>query len=132
MAYAIAHPATVQTLILRGVFLCRRADVDYFFQGNAAVFAADRFAMPAPGAYLSSRHYPSELRGIGMEYGAVRALAEVDYTVASGEIVGLIGDNGAGKSTLVKITFLLMGAQSKQVLTANQRRFSVCAISIGA
>ena len=44
-----------------------------------------------------------ELRGIGMEYGAIRALAEVDYTVASGEIAGLIGDNGAGKSTLVKI-----------------------------
>jgi proline iminopeptidase len=30
LAYAIAHPATVQTLILRGVFLCRRADVDLF------------------------------------------------------------------------------------------------------
>src|SRR6201998_138946 len=44
-----------------------------------------------------------ELRGIGMEYGAIRALAEGDYTVAPGEIVGLIGDNGAGKSTLVKI-----------------------------
>jgi simple sugar transport system ATP-binding protein len=44
-----------------------------------------------------------ELRGIGMEYGAITALAEVDVTVAPGEIVGLIGDNGAGKSTLVKI-----------------------------
>ena len=44
-----------------------------------------------------------ELRGIGMEYGAIRALAEVDYTVAPGEIVGLIGANDAGKSTLVKI-----------------------------
>ena len=44
-----------------------------------------------------------ELHGIGMVYGAIRALAEVDYTVAPGEIVGLIGDNGAGKSTLVKI-----------------------------
>jgi simple sugar transport system ATP-binding protein len=38
-----------------------------------------------------------------MEYGAIRALAGVDYAVAPGEIVGLIGDNGAGKSTLVKI-----------------------------
>jgi proline iminopeptidase len=28
LAYAIAHPAAVQTLILRGVFLCRGADVD--------------------------------------------------------------------------------------------------------
>jgi len=52
LTYAIAHPATVQNLILRGVFLCRRADVDYFFQGNAAAFAADPLAMPTPGAYL--------------------------------------------------------------------------------
>ena len=44
-----------------------------------------------------------EMHGIGMDYGAIRALAEVDYAVAPGEIVGLIGDNGAGKSTLVKI-----------------------------
>src|SRR5215813_2760461 len=44
-----------------------------------------------------------ELRRIRMEYGAIRALAEVDFAVAPGEIVGLIGDNGAGKSTLVKI-----------------------------
>jgi len=42
----------VQTLILRGVFLCRRADVDYFFQGNAAEFAVDPLGMPAPGTYL--------------------------------------------------------------------------------
>ncbi len=44
-----------------------------------------------------------QLRGIGMDYGAICALAEVDFSVAQGEIVGLIGDNGAGKSTLVKI-----------------------------
>jgi len=71
LAYAIAHPETVQTLILRGVFLCRRADVDYFFQGNAAAFAADPLAMPVPGAYLDFptawRHFvdaiPPEDRG---------------------------------------------------------------------
>ena len=71
LSYAIAHPTTVQTLILRGVFLCRRADVDYFFQGNAAQFAADPLAMPVPGAYLDFptawRHFvdaiPPEDRG---------------------------------------------------------------------
>ena len=52
LAYAIAHPETVQTLILRGVFLCRRIDVDYFFQGNAADFAANPLATPVPGTYL--------------------------------------------------------------------------------
>ena len=59
LAYAIAHPVTVQTLILRGVFLCRRADVDYLFQGNAAEFAAYLLAMPVPGAYL---HFPTAWR----------------------------------------------------------------------
>jgi proline iminopeptidase len=48
LAYAIAHPETVQTLILRGVFLCRRADVDYFFQGNAADFALDPLGIRCP------------------------------------------------------------------------------------
>jgi proline iminopeptidase len=52
LAYAIAHPETVQTLILRSVFLCRRADVDYFFQGNAADFTENPLAMPVPGTYL--------------------------------------------------------------------------------
>ena len=52
LAYAIAHPETVQTLILRGIFLCRRADVDYFLQGNAADFALNPLATPLPGTYL--------------------------------------------------------------------------------
>jgi pimeloyl-ACP methyl ester carboxylesterase len=55
LAYAIAHPATVQTLILRGIFLCRRADVNYFFQGNAAEFAADPLAIPVPAPIWISR-----------------------------------------------------------------------------
>jgi len=52
LAYAIAQPETMQTLILRGVFLCRRADVDYFFQGNAADFGLNALATPVPGTYL--------------------------------------------------------------------------------
>src|SRR3569623_1566168 len=44
-----------------------------------------------------------ELTGIGKEFGAIRALQDVDMHVVPGEVVGLMGDNGAGKSTLVKI-----------------------------
>ena len=44
-----------------------------------------------------------ELQRISKHFGAIEALSQVDFTLDSGEIVGLMGDNGAGKSTLVKI-----------------------------
>ena len=52
LAYAIAHPETVQTLILRGIFLCRRKDLDYFYQGNASTFARDPLDTRLAGTYL--------------------------------------------------------------------------------
>jgi simple sugar transport system ATP-binding protein len=44
-----------------------------------------------------------DMRGINKSFGAVRALNNVDFHLAPGEILGLVGDNSAGKSTLMKI-----------------------------
>ncbi|HEU4737171.1 MAG TPA: ATP-binding cassette domain-containing protein [Solirubrobacterales bacterium] len=43
-----------------------------------------------------------EVDGVSKKFGPVQALDRVDFAVAAGEVVGLVGDNGAGKSTLVK------------------------------
>ncbi|MFG1798279.1 multiple monosaccharide ABC transporter ATP-binding protein [Nocardia sp. NPDC049149] len=44
-----------------------------------------------------------EMRAITMEFPGVKALDEVDFEVARGEIHALVGENGAGKSTLMKV-----------------------------
>lgn len=51
LAFAIAHPNVVASLILRGIFLVRKVDLDYFYQGNAAVYAENRFDSTRSGAY---------------------------------------------------------------------------------
>ena len=43
-----------------------------------------------------------DLRGIGKNFGPVRALSDIDLTIPVGQVTTLVGDNGAGKSTLIK------------------------------
>ena len=43
------------------------------------------------------------IRGLQKSYGDVRAVANLDLTVMSGECFGLLGPNGAGKTTTIEI-----------------------------
>ena len=51
---------------------------------------------------MSNKDPILELRGVSKSFGAVQALYQVDFHVAPGEVMALVGDNGAGKSTLIK------------------------------
>jgi general nucleoside transport system ATP-binding protein len=53
-----------------------------------------------------------EMRGIVKRYGQVCANDGIDLDVASGSILGLLGENGSGKSTLMKVLFGLVPADA--------------------
>jgi sulfate-transporting ATPase len=58
---------------------------------------------PDRTATLAERRPDSTLSlvGLSVNFGGVHALHDVDLTVRSGEVVGLIGPNGGGKTTLI-------------------------------
>ncbi len=53
------------------------------------------------GSETAARTKVLSVRGLGVSYGGVRAVANVDLDVSSGQLVALIGPNGAGKTTFV-------------------------------
>jgi len=57
-----------------------------------------------------------ELRHIDKSFGGVEVLRDVSFSLASGEVLGLLGDNGAGKSTLIKIITGVHQPNSGQIL----------------
>jgi len=44
-----------------------------------------------------------EVSNVAKNFGAIQAVADMNFSVEPGEVVGLMGDNGAGKSTMVKL-----------------------------
>src|SRR5580693_3045333 len=65
----------------------------------------------------SMRHADSgtvvaSLEGVSKNYGEIRALQNVNFSVAAGQVVGLLGPNGAGKTTAVKLLLGLLQPNS--------------------
>jgi ABC-type branched-subunit amino acid transport system ATPase component len=61
-----------------------------------------------------------ECKGLDVAYGPVQVLFGVDFAVAEGEIVALLGTNGAGKSTLLKTVSGLIDPSAGKVFFDGQ------------
>ena len=64
------------------------------------------------------------LDGVEKHFGAVRALAGVDFAVDVGECVGLVGHNGAGKSTLMHILAGTLAPDKGRIIIGGEPRQS--------
>jgi len=44
-----------------------------------------------------------EVKNLSKQFGPVRAVNDVSFTVAKGEVLGFLGPNGAGKTTTMRM-----------------------------
>lgn len=62
VAYAETYPEKVAGLVLGGVFLCSKAEIDHFYHGGTAPFFPKNFAALQAVLHNSDRHdYPAQL-----------------------------------------------------------------------
>jgi ABC-type branched-subunit amino acid transport system ATPase component/ABC-type branched-subunit amino acid transport system permease subunit len=77
-----------------------------------------------------------QVDGLSRAFGGLRAVSEVSFSVAEGEILGIIGPNGAGKTTLFNV---LNGVLEADVGSARldgqpilgKKTFEVCRMGVG-
>ncbi len=77
--------------------------------------AAPPRAEPAPPPATHSGPL-LEVRGLSRSFGGLRAVDDVSFSIAPGEILGIIGPNGAGKTTLFNVLNGVLGADSGEAL----------------
>ena len=93
LAYAITHPDRVQALILRGVFLLTKRELDWFYQDGASMLFPDaweRFLQPIPpqerGDMIAAYH-----RRLTHPDRSVRAEAAAAWSQWEGDTLSIRG-----------------------------------------
>jgi len=61
-----------------------------------------------------------EVKSISRHYGDLKAVDNVSFSIAPGEVVGLLGHNGAGKTTIMKMLSGYIEPDSGEILYQNQ------------
>ena len=77
-----------------------------------------------------------DVKGLSRSFGGLRAVGEVTFSIAGGEILGIIGPNGAGKTTLFNLLNGVLIADEGSATLAGQpmlgrKVHQVCRMGVG-
>ena len=96
LAYAETHPERVSALVLRGIFLCRQQEIDWFYQDGANWVFPDHwqdYLAPIPEAERSDLLHAYHRRLTG-EDEAVKVAAAKAWSIWEGRCATLLPDDG--------------------------------------
>jgi ABC-type branched-subunit amino acid transport system ATPase component/predicted MFS family arabinose efflux permease len=120
------HGPTAELLerpdVLRSVFLEGAAAGARLSAGNGDDAAAARSGSVVAGGDRNGEAPPTpavpalEVVGLSRSFGGVKAVDDVSFAVAPGEILGIIGPNGAGKTTVFELVSGFLPVESGRVL----------------
>lgn len=71
--------------------------------------------------YKTKKHQMLEAKGICKDYGSVRVLKGIDFSIGQGEVVSIVGKSGAGKSTFLHILGTLDYPSSGEVFYQGEK-----------
>ncbi len=124
------------TMLWRGLGLLGSVELDEFL---ASKFRRSRAQPPEAQAnrvtVVEREPRVLEARALERTFGGLRAVAGVDLTLRTGEVIGLIGPNGSGKSTLLNMLSGVIAPTAGSVMVgdveAPTRSDRVAAVGIG-
>ncbi len=97
LAYAETHPQRVTELVLRGIFLLRRKELDWYYNGAAAWMFPDeweKFLAPIPAAERDGDLIAAYYRRLTGPDAAVRMAAARAWSIWEGSTISLLPDPG--------------------------------------
>jgi ABC-type branched-subunit amino acid transport system ATPase component/ABC-type branched-subunit amino acid transport system permease subunit len=111
---------------------------DRWFRQKAPEAIPDLRPLPAP-----ARSAPAPtgaplltVENLSRAFGGLKAVSEVSFSIAEGEILGIIGPNGAGKTTLFNVLNGVLSADEGSARLGGQqmlgrKTFEVCRMGVG-
>jgi len=111
---------------------------DRWFRQKTMIPVPDLIPMSPPARPASARAGAPLLtvENLSRAFGGLKAVSEVSFSIAEGEILGIIGPNGAGKTTLFNVLNGILAADEGSAALAGRpilgrKTFEVCRMGVG-